>query len=178
MVYDGKCVSFMHVLIGLLFLKLAVAFTGETSENSYKQGLTLSNALKSIIINKNKMNQLLFDLLPSNHAHPNRRRLKAGKVNCGSGNFYDNKGKVCTTCVVGKYQNEETKESCKDCVNGKFQDQTGKTGCKNCEVGRSSDITRARTCEKCDSGKYTDEEGFRCASHAMLGSMKMKQVKK
>ena len=167
MVYDGKCVSFMHVLVGLFFLKLAVAFTGEKSVNSNKQGLTMSNALKSIIIEKSKSNQFLgkekprkgyFDLLPSNHAHPNRRRLKAGQ-DCESGYFYDDKGKVCTTCVVGKYQNEEKKKSCKDCVNGKFQDQTGKTGCKNCEVGRSSDITKAGTCEKCDSGKYTDEEG-------------------
>ena len=195
MVCDGKCVNFMHVLVGLFFLKLAVAFTGEKSVNSNKQGLTMSNALKSIIIEKSKSNQFLgkekprkvyFDLLPSNRAHPNRRRLEV----CPAGTSYEwgfwddecepcNTGKYqnlnnhqvigCYSCLPGQYQNSRGQSSCNACAPGQYQNLGGQTSCKVCHPGHYQDSGGQSSCKACAVGKYQDDTSQEMCKQCPIG---------
>ena len=58
---------------------------------------------------------------------------------CAEGKYWIQGTSKCTSCGIGKYNNEAgstAEAACKDCASGKYNNELGLSACKDCASGK------------------------------------------
>ena len=78
----------------------------------------------------------------------------------------------CTSCISGRYQNEEGKLECQLCQSGSYRGNVDidKTQCLLCPAGYATNSTGQPFCLACDAGRYSSVDGATTCIGCQSGS--------
>jgi hypothetical protein len=75
---------------------------------------------------------------------------------------------ACTSCPMGRFQNQTNVVDCIDCISGTFTNSTGQSSCLPCAPGFFSTSAASQSCSSCGAGFFSNVSGFasNCTSNA------------
>ena len=93
---------------------------------------------------------------------------------CLPGEFYNSTAMMCTSCPMGKYQDEVNKDSCKDCASGtttlELRSKTSSDCVKVCGLGK---FLNGSNCFDCPKNTYQDVKEHRATECKPCGPNKI-----